>query len=188
MRKEAKEMVSIQERRIREKRQAIKDMQNELELLCIQAYKYLRDVVNYYPLDCRSNSMALVDAYNTRKYGPGHVNPFFTKEDLNDELRQYEKCEQYLHDLFGAEEITGVCSTKNSSVAVCFDAFGRNWRLDVPATERIVLSDFVERGNEVFMLTLYYDEPGGAFKLVGSTFDADDLPNMMQSYVENKDE
>jgi hypothetical protein len=64
-----------------------------------------------------------------------------------------------------------------------FSYLGHDWSIKIPVMHNVPFKSYIDIGNTVFMLELYHHE-GCVREYVGSTFDEEELADLMSSGIE----
>ena len=174
------------ERRVAEKRSYLEDVQNELDLLELQAFRLYSSQVEY--LRFTYIDTKLVRAWmRMLKSGKDSSGNKLNRRKKCPEKEMYESC---LHTL---ERYLGISGIKLLEIVECglhhvadsfeFRYMDHMWSINIPLIQNMSLQDYKDFGNSAFKLELYYHS-GCTRYLVGSTFEEDDLSDIMKSGVE----
>lgn len=173
-------------RRIAKKEQDIKDLENELYLLKLQALNtYKKAVVYFFPT--RGNNVAM--ARNWLKMSERGMDINGKKLDKRrkyEEKEAYDSVNSYISNVLGVIIAVTKIVDYNYGQATIFEFYheGERFRLQVPNVDLITLKAFEYEGEEAFKLSLSVEESEGCSKVIGSTFNDKELADIMNKYLE----
>lgn len=174
-------------RRIAKKEQDIKDLENELYLLKLQALNtYKKAIVYFFPT--RGNNVTM--ARNWLKMiedGTDLKGKKLDKRRRYEEKESYDAVNSYISNVLGAIIAVTNIVDYNYGQATIFEFYheGEQFRLLVPNVDLITLKAFEYEGEEAFKLSLSVKDSECSTKVIGSTFNDQELTDIMNKYLEN---
>lgn len=176
------------ERRIKDKKTAIEDLQNELDLLKRQAFEAYLTNVRY---DYFSKGLMYK--------GQSWLSMFKKGEDKNgnklDKRKKYEEktCFEYLQSTVG--KYLGIENIQideiieyNFGEAMEFKFNYRNhtWILSVPIVDNVKMRSYEAYGDSCFKLRLLVYTSPCCVTCIGSTYEEDELKSILETYCEKE--
>lgn len=180
------EQFATVERRVAEKRSYLEDVQNELALLEQQAVRLYSSQVEY--LKFTYIDTKLVRAWmRMLKSGKDHDGNKLNIRKKCPEKEMYASCIHTLESYLGISGIELLdiveCGLHHEADSFEFRYMDHRWSINIPCIQNISLQYYKDLGNSVFKLEVYYHS-GCMRYLVGSTFEEDDLSDIMKTGVE----
>lgn len=175
------------EDRINAKKEAIEDLQNEVELLKDQAFNLYKKNVAYqfaFPVDW------IIDARDWLKMVKDNIDTDGNKLDKRKKYSQKESfnfCTQQVNRYCGIDDcvITGVIDFNfGSAYEIEFTSHGHKWTLHIPNINRIKQDYWEYYGGDVFKLKLNHRESDTWSTRIDTTFDEDELEDIMKKGIE----
>lgn len=177
---------SLAERRLKDKRQALADMQYELSLIERDAFITYQQEVSY---DMYLSEYVITRA---RKWYEmlNDTNIKIDKRKKYDEQANFLYLEQNLKKLLNRDDIKItefiMCGYEHSGDAIYFECDGHKFSLEVPVLRNIPLADYIRCGAEVFKLSLHNHDQSCISEWMGATFFEEDLQDMLQAYFDKQ--
>lgn len=180
----AQQKFETSKRRLNQKKQQLEDMQNEYDLLEQQALNLYKSNVTYWKLDGDF-------VIGARSW----IRMLETNTDLDgnklDKRKKYTEKHYYEYLIDELSKLLGVDIQLESIIdynygdawEFVFRAKGRKWLLRVPIVQHIGLKSFQYEGENCFKLRLSCYESDHVTSLVGSTFEEDDLADIMEEGI-----
>lgn len=180
------DMINDAERRIRKKKEAIKDMQNEYNLLEKQALSLYKDNIEYYTLDYHILKMASkwLCMIKENKDNDGNKLDHRKKyEEKNSFNYLYNKLKQYL----GIEDFEIIEILEygfyGTAMEVEFTYKNHTWRLRIPVPSRVTLKGYQLHGAYAFKLAISHKDTEYSSSVVDCTYEEDELENIMKNAI-----
>jgi hypothetical protein len=177
---------ALAERRLKDKRQALADMQYELSLIERDAFITYQQEVSY---DMYFSEYVVTKAKKWYEM----LNSKDVKIDRRkkyDEQANFQYLEQSLKKLFNREDIKItefiMCGYEHSGDAIYFECGGHKFSLQVPVLRNIPLAEYIRCGAEVFKLSLHNHDQSCISEWMGATFFEEDLQNILQTYFDKQ--
>lgn len=174
------------ETRLKNKKAAIEDLQNEYDLLEKQAFELYKTHVNYWQF-----GKTLIE--KTQKW----MNMLEKGIDANgnkiDKRKRYEEkdCYEYvvalLKDLLGVEDfsITQIMDYNwGEAKCIYFTSHDHTWELFIPTIDGIKMKTYQNYGVDCFKLKLLHEDSKSYYSWVGNTFEEEKLKDIMQSGID----
>ena len=189
----SEELFATVERRLKNKKSLIEDMQNEYDLLEKQAFntykheviyfffdseliKHTRDWLTMVERDVDSNGCKLD---KRKKYDEKDSANFFT-----DYLKRTLDCQ----DL---ELVTIYEYNFGEGWSVIFTSHNETWELYIPMVQNVSIKSYKDSGCSVFQLKILHADSKNCYSWVGSTYEEDNLKTIMAygiaKYVTSKE-
>lgn len=168
-------------RRIAKKEQDIKDLENELYLLKLQALNtYKKAIVYFFPT--RGNNVAMARNW-LKMIEEGKK---LDKRRKYEEKESYDAVNSYISNVLGVIIAVTKIVDYNYGQATIFEFHheGERFRLQVPNVDLITLKAFEYEGEEAFKLSLSVKDSEYSTKVIGSTFNDKELADIMNKYLE----
>ncbi len=181
-------LFSQAERRIKDKKTVIEDLQNELDLLKRQAFEaYLTNV--------RYDNFSQGLMYKAQSW----LSMFKKGEDKDgnklDKRKKYEEktCFEYLQSIVG--KYLGIENIKidniieyNFGEAMEFEFNYRNhtWLLSVPIVNDVKMRSYEAYGDSCFKLRLLVYTSSCSVTCIGSTYEEEELKSILETYCEEE--
>lgn len=179
-------LFSQAERRIKDKKTAIEDLQNELNLLKRQAFEaYLTNVrYDYFSKGLMYKAQSWLSMLKKGEDKDGNK---------LDKRKKYEEkaCFEYIQSIIG--KYLGIENIKideiieynfGEGMEFIFNYQNHTWMLSVPIVDNVKMRSYETYGGNCFQLRLlFYTSPSCA-TTIGCTFEEDNLKNIMQQGIE----
>lgn len=176
------------ERRVREKRELIADLQNEYELLENQAFQNYKNHVMY---DCDHIGLCFVGKaqkwLEMKEKGEDSEGKKLDGRKKYDEKRCFEwltedlKSGLDIDDLVIQEILT--FNYGSEAYLIKFTSHNTDWQLTIPIVPNVSMKSYQHYGDYCFKLALHHQD-NIVLELVGSTFFGKDLPDIMAKGIE----
>ena len=170
-------------RRIKEKKQKIKDLENELGLLEEQALRNYKNYV-YYTIPVKGSVIN-----SARKWLDMVKEGSISKRKKCDEKTTYNTLNKHISQILGVSisitEIIDFCF--GQATIFEFDYKGDRWQLEVPNVESIRLDNFCHYGEWYFQLKLNHRRSDYVTENIVTTFKEEDLKKAMQKVGETNE-
>lgn len=177
---------ALAERRLKDKRQALADMQYELSLIERDAFITYQQEVSYdmyfseYVVTKAEKWYAMLNSKDVK----------IDKRKKYDEQANFLYLEQSMKKLFNRNDIKItefiMCGYEHSSDAIYFECDGHKFSLQVPVLHNIPLKEYIRCGAEVFKLSLHNHDQSYISEWMGATFFEEDLQDMLQAYFDKQ--
>lgn len=168
------------ERRMKSKKEAIKDMENEYRLLEQDAFNLYKSHVNYYHLfpDIITKAQDWLSMIKNKKDKDG--NKLDGRKNY-DEKACFNILKEKMKEFLGVEiEITCIMNYNfGEAWDVYFEAQGHKWELKIPIIKGVGLKSYQYYGDSCFKLKLGNCDKDHVCEYVGSTFKEEDLKDIM---------
>lgn len=175
------------ERRIKEKKQAVEDLQNELELLKQQEFDLLKNKVNYFIFQEGIMKSARKGFYMLKENKDEKGNKL-------DRRRKYDKIETFkwfkknVEKVLDIEDIiiNGMIDYNfGQGLFIEFKYLDKGWRLEVPCLSSMMLQKAYENyGINCFKIALVYQESDHCWTWIDATFDEEELKEIMKKGID----
>lgn len=175
------------ERRLALKKQALEDMQNEYELIELQAFNTYKQNVQYLMLD-QKKTINICEQWQTM---------LSKNQDVDgnklDKRRKYKEKEtydwyiEYIRNLLGVEEMNDIKFIDDNFGQGTYIEFGYKehmWRLHIPHINNLRLKEYQYYGSGLFKLALSYKDSACSWTQFGSTYEEDELKDIMVKGIE----
>ena len=179
------DMITRAEQRVAKKKEALEDVQNEYELLEKQAFWLYKTKINYITLDCNLINIAAKWLRMVEKNEDDDGNKldkrkkYKEKDTFNyicDVIKRYLGLEDFkIIDIFDYNY--------NQGKHIEFSSHNHNWVLEIPHPDKVSFKEYQARGRYAFMLLLSHKDSEYYSKVVGSTFEEDELKDIMKSAI-----
>lgn len=177
--------IETAERRLKEKKNYLADIQNELRLLELDAFNTYRKEVIYTWLLPGIVAKA-------RKW----LSMCNDKNFKLDKRKKYEEKEHFnyvthdLQNIFGQDDIViteiNQLGYNASADIIEFDCKGHHFILTQPIIQNISLDDYQYNGDYAFKIHLHVEEKPGIHDLVGVTYNERELKDIMNKWFAEK--
>lgn len=180
------DVIAKAERRVAKKKEVLEDIQNEYELLEKQAFGLYKSGIGYYMLDCATIGKAAKWLCMVEKNKDADGNKL-------DKRKKYEEKDAFIYisdtikKLLDLEdfEITSILDYNyRQGKHIEFSSHGHNWILEVPWVSNVTLKSYQYTGKYVFMLMISHIDSTWHSTVVGSTFEEDELKDIMKDAIE----
>lgn len=177
------------ERRLAAKKEALEDMKNECNLIEQQTFNIYKNNVVYTLLDQRSAIKKCQKWLNMLSKNQDLDGNKLDKRKKYEEKDAYEWYTNYVSELLGIETMSDVKFIEylyGDSTTIQFIYKSHRWGLFVPHINNIRLKTYQSLGSSAFKLSLSHSKLDDAciWNCVGSTYDEEELKNIMASGVE----
>lgn len=181
--------ISQAERRLSDKKLALEDMQNELDLLEEQTLKTYKSNVMYFHV----GQKGIIDKAKT------WLSMLSKNQDKDgnklDGRKKYEEKQMYDYYIGSLKELLGIEEMENvqfidfnfgQATEIEFKYKSHKWRISIPHIDKIDLKAFKYCGNEAFKLKITHNDIrySCSWSYVGSTYEEDALKDIMQKGIE----
>ena len=180
------DMITRAEQRVAKKKEALEDIQNEYELLEKQAFELYKTKINYIILDCNLIGIAAKWLCMVEKNEGDDGNKldkrkkYKEKDTFNyicDVIKRYLRLEDF--------EIINIFDYNyNQGKHIEFSSHNHNWVLEIPHPDNVSLKEYQSRGKYAFMLMLFHKDSEYCSKCIGSTFEENELKDIMKDAIE----
>lgn len=173
------------ERRLSAKRTAIRDLENEYNLLERQAYETYQRYV-YYPFS-QSEFETLSKWLPSYIKGVDSEGNKISKQKNSFEKRLYKDFTKQLEDLFnvtGINIFSIVDFNYSQAYDIKFNYDGITFELAIPNVKTVSFDFYTNYGNKCFGLSLSIKVGDNIYSEVGVTFDENNLHELMKSGIE----
>lgn len=170
------------ERRLKEKKQYLEDVQNEYRLLEEDAYNTYKREVIYMRIP-----PSFVD--KARKW----LAMINNKENKIDKRKHYEEKDIFewltkeLKTLFGKDDIkiTNIMQYGLGSSAnlICFTCQGHKFELFIPIIQNVSLQDYQHQGDYAFKMHISNNDKENILEVIDYTFEEDELKDILNSWL-----
>lgn len=166
------------ERRLKEKKEYLSDVRNELELLEQQAFETYKDNVQYLLLDNKEIIKSCRDWIKMQKEG-------IDKRKKHPEKDRYNYYVNLLESTLGVKmsNISFIDYNFGQATFVDFTAEGKAWQLEIPHIRALTLKTYRDYGPRIFKLHLSRKNSSISYTCCGSTFEEDELKDIMAKEV-----
>lgn len=175
------------ERRIAEKKTAISDLENELDLLKKQALYTYKSNVRYDFIGSENTFITAQKWLSMLKKGTDSDGNKLDKRKKYPEKTTFEVFQSDLGQMLGIENfhIDGIINFNYSEgYETEFAYLDHKWALYIPIIKNVEMKAYENRGAYCFQLQLlHYDSPS-SLTTVGATFEEDELKDILQLGVE----
>ena len=177
--------IETAERRLKEKKDHLEDVQNEIRLLEFDAFSIYRKEVTYYFITPTTIDKA-------RKW----LEMVNNKELKLDKRKKYEEqntfnyLTQDLQKIFDQPDIKiteiSMLGYHRSADIIEFDCKGHHFILTIPIVQNISLEDYQYNGAYAFKIHLHVEEKAHIHDFVGATYDENELKDIMNKWFAEK--
>ena len=172
-------------RRMSEKKQLIEDLQNEYNLLEQQALGLYKTRVTY-PLLGNTIIEGADKWLHMVKSGTDSEGKKLDRRKKYKEKDDYNYIYDYVKGLLGLDDfelIRFIDYNYGTKKEIEFASHGHKWELHVPIIKHITIKDYRLEQEFCFKLCIYHNE-GFFYEYVGSTFEEDELKDIMAKGIE----
>lgn len=179
-------MITRAEQRVAKKKEALEDVQNEYELLEKQAFGLYKSKINYITLDRNLINTAANWLRMVKKNEDDDGNKldkrkkYKEKDTFNyicDVIKRYLGLEDF--------EIINIFDYNyGQGKHIEFSSHNHNWFLKIPHPDKVSFKEYQARGRYAFMLMLSHEDSECCSKCVGSTFEENELKDIMSAAIE----
>lgn len=174
------------ERRLKNKREALEDMQNEFNLLERQAFETYKSNISYDLIGAElyiSLSKKWLQMFRKNKDDDGNK---------LDGRKKYKEKETYEHYINMIKKYLGIDSMDNISfidynfgeaTEIEFTYLDQDWQLRIPRIQNIKLKSYRNGGKSIFKLSLWH-KSSNLLEMIDSTYEEDDLKDIMSKGIE----
>lgn len=173
-------------RRLNTKKQMIEDLQNEYNLLEYQAFDQYQRHVSYMLI-----SEPMIDSaskwLNMLKNGTDADGNKLDKRKKYDEKFHFEYIRDYFQRILGIDdmEIESIYDWNfKEGARIYFASHDREWVLEIPYVKGVKFKSFQMMGESCFKLALCVKTGEHSSRVIGSTFEEDELKDIMQKGIE----
>ena len=180
------DMITRAEQRVAKKKESLEDVQNEYELLEKQAFWLYKTKINYITLDCNLINIAAKWLRMVEKNEDDDGNKL-------DKRKKYKEKDTFNYICDGIKRYLGLEDFKiinifdynfNQGKYVEFSSHNHNWFLEIPHPDKVSFKEYQARGRYAFMLMLSHKDSEYCSKCVGSTFEENELKDIMSAAIE----
>lgn len=180
------DIITRAEQRVAKKRETLEDVQNEYELLEKQAFGLYKSKINYITLDRNLINIAAKWLRMVEKNEDDDGNKL-------DKRKKYKEKDtfNYIYDVIkrylGLEDfkiINIFDYNYGQGNYIEFSSHNHNWFLEIPHPDNVSLKEYQSRGRYAFMLMLSHRDNEYCSKCVGSTFEENELKDIMSAAIE----
>ena len=174
------------ERRLANKKQTLEDMQNEYNLIEKQTFETYKNNINYFII---SQSGIIKDCKQWLHMKKENKDDDGNKLDGRKSYKEKNNYEYYIStikkmlDIEEMNNITFVDFNFGEATIINFMYLDHIWNLKIPNIEKISLKSYKQYGNSIFKLRIGHKN-GCLDEFVGSTFEEDDLKDIMKKGIE----
>ena len=173
------------ERRLAAKKIQAEDVAYELKLVELDAFSIYKDNVGYYML----NSKIIRSAADWLKMVKNNKDSEGNKLDKRrryPEKDNYEWLTEHLKELLDVDDFVMESYFDynfGQADGITFSSSGHKWQLTIPVVNNVQFRSYKDCGREVFMLTLKHYDCDVVISHVGSTFEEDELKDIMKKGI-----
>lgn len=181
-------LFSQAERRIKDKKTAIEDLQNELNLLKRQAFEaYLTNVrYDYFSKGLMYKAQSWLSMLKKGEDKDGNK---------LDKRKKYEEktCFEYLQSIIG--KYLGIENIKideiieynfGEGMEFIFNYRNHTWMFSIPIVDNVKMSSYEDYGDSCFKLKLRVYTSPCCVVSIGSTYEEDELKSILETYCEKE--
>lgn len=182
----SEDRIDIAERRLRDKKQYLEDMQHEFELLQQDAFNIYKQEVMY---DWTFNPGIINGA---RKW----LSMINNKDNPINKRKKYEEKDQFKYLLNNVKkyferddiEITQITQYgyNNYADAIYFNCQGHKFELYIPNMHNISMKEYQYYGLNTFKMVLYDCDKDGYSIAIGMTYEESDLKDILNKFLASK--
>lgn len=173
------------EKRLKEKKEHLADVQNEIRLLELDAFStYRKEVIYYFILPTMvDKAKKWLEMVNNKELK-------LNKRKKYEEQNTFNYLTQDLQKLFDQPDIkiTGfsMLGYHRSADIIEFDCKGHHFILTIPIIQNISLEDYQYNGAYAFQIRLHVEEKSHIHDFVGVTYDENELKDIMNKWFAEK--
>lgn len=185
--KSSLEMFATVERRIKQKEEALADIENELNLLKQQGFRTYRDEVRYYRIGSSNMWSAAQKWLSMLKRSEDSEGRKLDKRRKYSEKCAFEHMQDLLRTMLCADDlsITNILEYNfGEGWDVYFSYADHEWVLFIPVVENVKMRSYESYGMCCFQLRLSFCKSSCVSTNIGTTFEEDELKGIMRSGVE----
>ena len=180
------DMITRAEQRVAKKKETLEDVQNEYELLEKQAFGLYKSKINYITLDRNLINIAAKWLRMVEKNEDDDGNKL-------DKRKKYKEKDTFNYICDVIKRYLGLEDFKIINIFdynydqgkhIEFSSHNHNWILEIPHPDKVSLKEYQSRGRYAFMLLLFHKDNECYSKAVGSTFEEDELKDIMKDAIE----
>lgn len=175
------------ERRLSAKKQSLEDMQNEYNLIENQTFNTYVKNISYFQLAQKGMINASKDWLNMKKKNQDKDGNKLDGRRSYPEKTNFEYYIGYIKDLLGIDNMEDIEFYDYNFGEGCHISFtykNNKWQLEIPLVDKIGLRSYKSYGASVFKLRLLHKDSSCCWSCVGSTFEEDELKNIMTIGIE----
>ena len=175
------------ERRIADKKTAISDLENELDLLKEQALSTYRSNVRYDFIGSESTIIRAQKWLSMLKKGIDSDGNKLDKRKKYPEKTTFEIFQSDLGQMLGIEtfHIDDIINYNyTEGYCIDFSYLDHKWELYIPIIQNIKMKSYEHYGEYCFQLKLHFYSSPNHLEMVGNTFEEKDLKDILQLGVE----
>lgn len=189
------EVIHQAKRRVTAKKQALEDMQNEYDLLEKQLLATYKSNIDY-----EFSGLATYNIEKARKWlqmqetGLDSIGNKLDGRKRYDEKDVFEYFQKNLGKWLGVDDLAitkFIDYNFGSAWEIVFDSHNHSWMLKIPVVNQVSIKDYRYYGEFAFKLTLYHNDDGCSSSCIRSTFEEEELKDIMaegiKKYCEAKD-
>lgn len=175
------------ESRVEAKREAVEDLQNELELLKVQAFNLYKTNILYqlaFPIDWT------MGARDWLKMLEDNIDTDGNKLDKRKKYPQkeaFDYCTHQVNRYCGIDDcvITAIMDFNlGAAYEIEFTSHEHRWVLHIPNVKNIKMDYWEHYGGDVFKLELNHRGSDYSYTRIATTFDEDELKEIMRKGIE----
>ena len=177
----SKQKFATAERRLKEKKEYLEDVQNEIRLLELDAYNtYKGEVIYCFILPTMvDKARKWLEMVNNKELK-------LDKRKKCEERDAFNYLTQDLQKIFNQPDIKitelKMLSYHRSADIIEFDCKGHHFILTIPIVQNVSLEDYQYNGAYAFQIHLHVEEKEHIHDFVGVTYDEDELKDIMNKW------
>lgn len=182
----SEDRIDIAERRLKDKRQQVEDMQHELELL-------EKDALNIYKQEVVYDWTFNPGIINSARKWLSMIN---NKDNPINKRKKYEEKDHFNFLLYNMKkyferddiEITQIMQYgySNYADAIYFNCQGHKFELYIPNMRNMDMKDYQYYGLDAFKMRLFDCDKDGYSILIGITYEESDLKDILNKFLASK--
>ena len=178
-------LIESAERRLAAKKMQAEDIAYELKLVELDAFSIYKNNVGYYML----NSKIIRSAADWLKMVKNNKDSEGNKLDKRrryPEKDNYEWLTEHLKELLDVDDFvieSYFDYNFGQADGITFSSSGHKWQLMIPVVNNVQFRSYKDFGREVFMLTIKHYDSDFVVSHVGSTFEEDELKDIMKKGI-----
>lgn len=175
------------ERRLGSKKQALEDMQNEYDLIEQQTFNTYVNNISYLQLGQKGFIKHCRDWLNMKKKNQDKDGNKLDGRKSYPEKTNYEYYIGHIKKLLEIDSMDNIVFLDYNFGEAChidFDYKDNTWQLEIPYINGVSLKSYRSYGASVFKLRLLHKDSSCFWSCVGSTFEEDELKDIMKQGIE----
>lgn len=169
------------------KKQALDDMKNEYNLIEQQAFRTYKENIQYILLDQPSTIKTCREWLNMLSKNQDADGNKLDKRKKYKEKETYDWYIDYIKKLLDIEYMNNVKFIDynfGQATNIQFEYKEHNWYLEIPHIKAIKLDAYKNYGGSVFKLALVHNDTECSWSQFGSTYEEDELRDIMTQGIE----